>query len=109
MLSILYVILPSHTSRLISFHTTLVVLSILGVYIYRNVWPLLTLTLHPLDDAEGWLLWMKIGLASLAGVFLPLVEPYPYIPVDPKVSIPRFLGSSLPLKYVSGSAAGFEP
>ena len=76
-----------------SYHPTLVVLSAVAVYINRDVWPLITFSLLPLDSAEGALLWTKLALAVLSGVVLPLIEPYPYIPVDPSVcrSSPPFL------------------
>ena len=76
-----------------SHHPTLVVLSAIVVYIDRDVWPLITFTLVPLDSAEGALLWTKLALAVLTGVVLPLIEPYPYIPIDPSVcrSSPSFL------------------
>lgn len=96
MLSFAYVLLPAPASRAISYHPTLVVSSIIGVYLYRDVWPLITFTLFPLDSAEGALLWTKLALAVLSGVVLPLIEPYPYIPVDPSVcrSSPAFLHGS---------------
>lgn len=82
LLSFFYVLLPAPTSRAMAYHPTLVVLVVLATYIHRDVWPLLTFTLHPLDLAEGSLLWSKVVLATFAGVVMPLVEPYPYIPVD---------------------------
>ena len=49
----------------------------------------MTFTLHPLDAAEGRVLWAKIALSGLSGVLLPILEPFPYIPVNAKVSAPR--------------------
>jgi len=46
----------------------------------------MTFTLHPLDAAEGRILWAKVALSALSGVLLPILEPFPYIPVDEKVS-----------------------
>lgn len=60
--------------------------ALFGVYFYRDVWPLMTFSLHPLDAAEGRILWAKIALSGLSGVLLPILEPFPYIPVDEKVS-----------------------
>lgn len=65
----------------------MVLISILAVYTYRDVWPLMTFTLRPCDEAEGSILWTKIALLGLAGVVLPLFEPYPYIPWNTKASI----------------------
>jgi hypothetical protein len=47
----------------------------------------MTYTLHPIDQGEGKLLWAKITLATWFGVLEPLLEPYPYIPVHPKVRV----------------------
>jgi hypothetical protein len=78
---------PVVKSRIVSFHATLVTLAIFGVYTYRDLWPLITFTMDPADGHEGRLLWAKIALAGVAGVWVPMVEPYPYIPYDPAVSI----------------------
>lgn len=67
-------------------HLVLLLLSIFGVFAYRNVWPLATYTLEPADLAEGWLMWTKLAVLTAAAVFIPLCIPRPYIPVDPKVS-----------------------
>lgn len=72
-------------SRIASFHLSLLSFTIFAVYAYRDLWPLLTFTLRPADEAEGKLLWIKVTLALLAGIVLPALEPYPYIPVDPTV------------------------
>ncbi|KAI0703637.1 hypothetical protein BC835DRAFT_1262769 [Cytidiella melzeri] len=69
------------TSRTLSFHFSVVVLAVFALYAYRDIWPLMTFTLRPADEAEGRVLWVKTALATLA-VVLPLFEPYPYIPVD---------------------------
>ena len=46
----------------------------------------MTFTLQPKDAFEGNILWMKIVLLGFVAAFLPLFEPYPYIPYDPAVS-----------------------
>lgn len=69
-----------------SLHLSLVTFTILAVYAYRDIWPLMTFTLQPKDGAEGDLLWAKVALLAFVGVFLPLFEPYPYVPYDPAVS-----------------------
>lgn len=85
--AILNLLAPAASGRVYSFHLSVVLFAVFAVYAYRNVWPLMTFTLHPLDDAEGRILWAKVALAALAGVIEPLFEPYPYIPVDPKVRL----------------------
>lgn len=70
---------------MISGHATLVILTFVGVYAYRDIWPLMTYTLRPQDLDEGWILWAKIAFAGCAGIVVPVIEPFPYIPVDPEV------------------------
>ncbi|EMD41580.1 hypothetical protein CERSUDRAFT_110129 [Gelatoporia subvermispora B] len=55
-----------------------------GVYMYRDVWPLATYTLSPFDASEGWVLWVKVALLTIAGVIIPMTAPRQYIPLDPK-------------------------
>ena len=85
-LAILNAVTPAITNRIYSFHLTIVLLSVFGLYAYRNIWPLMTVTLHPRDTHEGRVLWAKMALTGVASILLPLFEPYPYIPVDPKAS-----------------------
>ena len=63
----------------------MVLLAVCVVYAYRDIWPLMTFTLRPRDEAEGPVLFVKVALAGLAGILLPLFEPYPYIRYDSKV------------------------
>lgn len=65
---------------------TLVLLSALAVYAYRDLWPLAKYDEHPVDAAEGRLLYAKIALLACSALFIPLCMPRPYIPVDPLVS-----------------------
>ncbi|VDB86203.1 unnamed protein product [Peniophora sp. CBMAI 1063] len=69
--------------RMASPHLTLILLTGFAVYAYRNVWPLMTYTLNPVDS-EGALLWVKITLLGVAGIVIPLITPRRYIPVDPE-------------------------
>lgn len=66
-------------------HLCLVLLVVFSVFAYRDVWPLLTYTLRPVDGAEGWLIWTKIGFLTYAAVVVPLLIPREYIPFDPSV------------------------
>jgi hypothetical protein len=77
---------PLIKSSTISFHATVTTLGFLGAYAYRDIWPSVTLTLRPADANEGWLLWSKVIIAGIAGVFVPMYEPYVYCPYDPAVS-----------------------
>ncbi|KAH8086659.1 hypothetical protein BXZ70DRAFT_1067810 [Cristinia sonorae] len=67
-----------------STHLTLVSLATWFLFIYRDVWPLCTFTLSPVDAAEGWLLWTKLALLSLTGVVTPLISPRQFTPIDPE-------------------------
>ncbi|KZT18101.1 hypothetical protein NEOLEDRAFT_1152799 [Neolentinus lepideus HHB14362 ss-1] len=67
-----------------NFHMVVILLFTTGVYTYRDLYPLATFTLSPIDLHEGWLLWVKIGLVLLSGIVIPLVIPRPYVPFDPK-------------------------
>lgn len=58
-----------------------------SVYAYRDLWPLGTYTLRPLDETEGWLIWTKIGLLTFSAMLVPLLVPRQYIPVDPEVCL----------------------
>lgn len=66
-------------------HLDLVLLSVWGVYVYRDVWPLATFALSPHDAAEGVILWVQLADLTFAAVFVPLSIPRRYTPVDPKV------------------------
>ena len=67
-------------------HNVGVLLVALAVYLYRDVWPLATYTLAPLDASEGSLLWAKLGVLSLTAVFILLFILCVYKLVDPRVS-----------------------
>ncbi|KAH9059056.1 hypothetical protein EDB87DRAFT_1577854 [Lactarius vividus] len=58
-----------------SFHLSLLLLGIFSVYAYRNIWPLLTFTLSPVDAWEGPLLWVRVGLLAFATIVIPLLVP----------------------------------
>ena len=85
LLAFLNVLASVRRALIFSRHLSLVTFTILAVFTYRNVWPLMTFTLRPKDAAEGDVLWVKLGLLAFVGVFLPLLEPYPYTPYDPSV------------------------
>ena len=66
-------------------YNILVLLSVFGVYIYRDIWPLATFTKEPKDLREGYLLWIKFSITTLTAVIIPLFIPRQYMPIDPKV------------------------
>ena len=72
-------------------HLTFVSTITFLVYAYRNLWPLMTFALEPLDAAQGPFLWVKVALTATIGIALPLFEPYPYIPLHSEVICISFL------------------
>lgn len=66
-------------------HLNCVLVTFWAVYAYRDLWPLATFTLHPLDIAEGALLWVKLSLLSIASILVPILIPQRYVPLDPEV------------------------
>ena len=76
----------AHVSFRAYAHGSWVLACLWGAYMYRDVWPLMTFTLRPLDAAEGRVLWAKLALIACVGAVEPLLEPYPYIPHDPLVN-----------------------
>lgn len=66
-------------------HLSLLLIFTLGIYIYRDLYPLVTFTLMPKDGAEGTLLWTKIFVLVVTGIFVPVAMPRQYVPFDPKV------------------------
>ncbi|KAF8885695.1 multidrug resistance-associated ABC transporter [Gymnopilus junonius] len=77
-------LISSKWSRTLTRHFNFVLLIALGVYLYRDVWPLATYTKQPMDTSEGRLLWAKLSILTFTAVIIPLFIPRQYIPVDPK-------------------------
>jgi hypothetical protein len=76
-------------SRVIIRHLNTVLVATFCVYVYRDIYPLITYTSSPLDKHEGHLLWAKIGVLGLSVILVPLLIPRQYVPVDPNVSFLR--------------------
>ncbi|KAJ3551734.1 hypothetical protein NM688_g4534 [Phlebia brevispora] len=76
------VLASATAARSISLHLTVVTFTIWAGYAYRDVWPLMTFTLKPLDEAEGHVLWVKVALLTFVGLIEPLFEPHAYIAID---------------------------
>jgi hypothetical protein len=66
-------------------HSTFILNTLFVPYGLRDVWPLLTYTSSPQDAVEGAVLWSKVALIFVAGVCVPLLQPFEYEPVDPNV------------------------
>ncbi|KAF8832671.1 hypothetical protein HHX47_DHR1001791 [Lentinula edodes] len=76
-------------SKVATRHLNTVLLATFSVYLYRDVYPLITFTLKPKDLSEGGILWAKITLLAVTSVVIPLAIPRPYVPVDPKNPLPE--------------------
>lgn len=71
-------------------------LSAWAVYAYRDVWPLLTYHLKPLDVAEGPVIWVKISILTLAAIAIPAFRPRHYVPYNPAVrNITHFVSTPI--------------
>lgn len=65
-------------------YNVVLLLSALGVYVYRDVWPLATYTESP-KDSDDVLLWYKFTVLTITSLFIPLFVPRQYDPVDLEV------------------------
>ncbi|KAF9034564.1 hypothetical protein BJ165DRAFT_1356328, partial [Panaeolus papilionaceus] len=65
-------------------YTNTILLSVFGLYIYRDIWPLATFYLTPEDAFQGWRMWAKTGTVVFTAVFILLFIPRKYTPVGPK-------------------------
>ena len=86
-LAFLNVIATVQHAQRMSLHLTAVTLAVTMLYAYRDVWPLMTISLPCVDEEEGAVMWVKVSLLAFVSVVVPLCEPFPYVPVDPKVSL----------------------
>ncbi|KIJ45691.1 hypothetical protein M422DRAFT_778885, partial [Sphaerobolus stellatus SS14] len=64
-------------------HLTIIMLLVVSIYTYRDLLPLATYHMVPIDREQGWLLWSRVSISSLVGVIFPLLTPRLYKPVDP--------------------------
>ncbi|KAJ7449230.1 hypothetical protein FB451DRAFT_754458 [Mycena latifolia] len=75
-------------SRVCIKHLNTLLLCTFGVYFYRDVFPLASFALAPMDLWEGRLLWPKIIILFAVSGVVPLVIPRQYTPIDPKNPMP---------------------
>ena len=68
-------------------HLDLLLLLGFCLYAYRDLWPLFTYYLEPVD-LQNAITWSRVGLLFLAGVLVPLLRPRTYVPVDPENPTP---------------------
>ncbi|PIL29335.1 ATP-binding cassette transporter [Ganoderma sinense ZZ0214-1] len=74
---------PSLNGRAYAHASTILVL-VWSMYLYRDVYPLVTLDKTPVDLAEGPVLYAKFALLTVAAVLVPSFIPRKYVPVNPK-------------------------
>jgi len=82
LLAVLSVLSNRWISRAAGRHLTFLLLFTWACYAYRDLWPLITFTLSPVDSAEGSALWTKIFVLTFAAIIVPLCKPRRYVPVD---------------------------
>ncbi|KAF9567104.1 hypothetical protein CPC08DRAFT_733223 [Agrocybe pediades] len=73
--------LSSNTAKQ-AVHANLILLTTLGIYVFRNLWPLATYDQEPADTFEGRLMWIKLMLLFIVGLVIPLITPRRFVPVD---------------------------
>ncbi|KAG8912149.1 hypothetical protein FRC00_005159 [Tulasnella sp. 408] len=88
LLALLTIAARRRLTRVVSKHLTTLLFVTWSVYAYRDLYPLATYTKHPVDAADGWITWVRVGLLTLVGAVLPLVVPRRFVPVDPKNPLP---------------------
>ncbi|KAI0373549.1 multidrug resistance-associated ABC transporter [Pilatotrama ljubarskyi] len=75
-LALASVLLPGHGfTPALSGHLSFVLLLTWAVYLYRDVLPLATTIMRPMDADEGLLLWIKLGILTGAAVIIPMFIP----------------------------------
>jgi len=85
LLALVAVSTPSKIANVANTHLVWVLFGTWVIYSYRNIYPLGTFTLEPLDLHEGWLMWAKFAVLTFAAAVVPSFIPTQYIPFDPKV------------------------
>ncbi|KAJ3819299.1 hypothetical protein F5880DRAFT_1595008 [Lentinula raphanica] len=89
LLALISAIVRPKWSRVAIKHLNSVLLAAFCVYLYRDVYPLITFTLKPKDLSEGGILWAKIIDLAIISAVIPLVVPRPYVPADPRNPSPK--------------------
>ncbi|KAG8972657.1 hypothetical protein FRC05_009668 [Tulasnella sp. 425] len=88
LLALLTITARRRLTRVVSRHLTTLLCVAWFVYAYRDLYPLATYTKHPVDAADGWRTWARVGLLTLVGAVLPLIVPRKFVPVNAKNPLP---------------------
>ncbi|KAF9645156.1 hypothetical protein BDM02DRAFT_3189933 [Thelephora ganbajun] len=83
-LALVAVSTPSKIANVANTHLVWVLFGTWVVYGYRDIYPLGTFALQPLDFHEGWLMWTKLAVLTFAATIVPSFIPTQYVPFDPK-------------------------
>ena len=86
-LALIAVSAPPKIANVANTHLVWVLFGTWAIYGYRDIYPLGTFTLEPLDLQEGWLMWAKLAVLTFAAVVIPSFIPTQYVPFDPKVCL----------------------
>lgn len=93
-------------AKLANTHLVLLLLVTFFVFAYRDLWPLATYTLRPVDAYEGGLFWAKCAVLTFTAVVIPLVIPRQYVPFDSEVrdtAYKHFFNGKSHLRFCLGS------
>lgn len=85
LLALATLISPPRATIIFTRHLSALLFVAFGILFYRNVLPLGTFTMHPMDD--GWLDWLRFGLLTVSGFLIPLCIPRSSQLVDHAVSV----------------------
>lgn len=94
MLALVSVFASVQWSVTVSRHLATLLLFTFGVYVYRDIYPLLTYNVEP-QDSQDSVLWATVSLLAITSSVIPMIMPRRYVPVDPKVGmfIPPGIGT----------------
>ncbi|KAJ4481119.1 P-loop containing nucleoside triphosphate hydrolase protein [Lentinula aciculospora] len=79
---------PIYWRAIFTRHLGIILLAISIVYGHRDLFPLATFTKTPLDLCKGWAFWTEISVLGVVAIFLPLLTPREYVPIDPNHPMP---------------------
>ena len=68
-------------------HLTILLLVTMGVYAYRDLYPLAIIGKQPMDASAGRFLWPTVSILAFTSVGTLLLTPSEYVPVDPEVCV----------------------
>lgn len=69
-------------------HLDILLLLGFALYAYRDIWPLLTTYLSPVD-LQNPNTWARLALLFVVAIVIPLIRPRTYVPVDPLHPTPK--------------------